>query len=255
MKTRSLIFLLFAFNCFTVNSQSICDRLETFAASVNRDSLYCAIENKVNERRTELRTIWGIDSLMITEDKKTDSLLEITFGHFTIDKDNTIIMPCIRFFSMQSFKDDSNIYDHICIDNHDSFVLAEVDNKQRLIRLINLPIPDESVFDGISDYTSDVRNQLGSLLSADSFYHMRCNKKMRISMKHILKQGPDLIVFCPILGGDNRRALSEIYDFIYIKDGMMYIYRTSTNKVYELNDYSHTLLNKYGLLHKWELDQ
>ena len=50
-------------------------------------------------------------------------------------------MPCVKFNSMETFNQNSSIYDHISIDKSHGFVLAEIDNRERLVKLLIFHTP------------------------------------------------------------------------------------------------------------------
>lgn len=206
-----------------LKAQSICDSLLVFAAAnSNTDSLCSVLENKYAAHIQR-------------------SCLEQT-DPFSIDRTNVIVLPSIRFVSMDCFNENSSIYDFIVID---SIVLAELDNRLLLKRLINFPPFDCDVF-GVPYFSTYIPSESKTI-------RLWVNDiKMRLSIKRVLRRDPDLIVFNQKLGGDHHHWFTGIHDFLYVKEGNIYIYRTSENKTYNLNDYAHMIHYKTGSLTLWE---
>lgn len=235
---KIFVSLLLLLNGLVALSQTICERLISLEANTNKDSLYYSIESQINENRKRAE-----------ENNYNIFFADVDYGIFSITRENTIAMPCVRFVSMEYFNENSSIYDHIEIDISRAFVLAELNRHKKLIRLINMPIygPFE---DGIEDFNTDF--SLSFLFSPDSFYHWRDEQKMRASIKCVLKENPELLVFNTRLGGGGRRILSPIHDILFVKEGRLYLFRTSNRKIYELNEYAHTKFDVYGSLLEWE---
>lgn len=205
------------------NAQSLCDRLLAFAAAnANTDSLCCVLEKEY------------VSHIQ----RSCPEHIE----HFSIDRNNVMVLPMISFVSMSTFDQNSSIYDCAVID---SIVLAELDNRLLLKRLINFPPFDCDVF-GVPYFPSYKSSE------SKTIHRWVNDRKMRHSIKRILREEPDLILFNPILGGDNRHWFTGIHDFMYLKEGKIYLYKTSENKTYDLDEYAHMIYDKTGSLKFWE---
>lgn len=143
---------------------------------------------------------------------------------------------CVEFKDMAMFDERSSIYNHIIIDSAIVFVFIQVDNK-RIKRIINTP--DYGVFSYEGQGT--IKQFFSSLLSSD-FYHFNNYYLQNRALRLVKKKKPDCLLFCPRLGGDGYNLICILKDLLFVKNGHIYILRSSESKVYELDEYAHRCL-------------
>lgn len=156
-----------------------------------------------------------------------------------------IVMPCVSFTSMGSFKQGCDIMNHLSLNHNVVAVSAILDERGNLNKIVNDPMY-------VNEKDTTVFSFFLPSVSLDSYHHWLDNQRMRKSIKRLMRNRPDIILYNLRLGGGGHSVLSGIRDFLYIKNNHLYIFRTSSNISYELNDYANRLLLKTGDLTAWE---
>ena len=201
------------------SAQNKCDTLLSFVRNADMDS-YCRLITKLvnSDLQNEYSGIRHQPVKLISED---------------ITRQRMIPLLCVAFRDMDSFSPSSDAYQHIIIDSAVVFVMAIMDRALRLEKMVNI----------YGGYNSQL-----ILSPRNKFIWDRDDKKMRTAIRSILNKQPDCIMICPLLGGGSRHLLSPLIDFMFIKKGIIYYYRTSEKKAYELNEY---VRRKFNDLTEW----
>lgn len=156
-----------------------------------------------------------------------------------------IPLLCVEFKDMDEFGENDDVYSHLVIDSMIVFVLAGVDERMRIVNLYHFP--DSYLGMGRLDEKHNLRNIFSSYMRR----HMKARRRMRNSLHRVLREKPEALLLCPRLGGGGGLSLSCYIDFIYIKAGKAFLYRSSKKKIYELNEYARNLVKKTGALDRW----
>lgn len=201
MKTKDLILLLVGLLfCGNAFSQDIISRLKTFYNEADMDYYTGIIEKNVWDCYKAQCVKWNVAESV--NPPRTDLL-----------KGNTVPMLAVQFMDMEDFDLGENIYDHITIDSNRVFTLACVDDQMKVQAFANY-------YDGTYAWTdlNSVRPSEIEILGQ--------------VIKNINERQPELILFCHSL-----KRPRDLNSFMYIKDGLIYVYRAKEDDVIELNNY------------------
>ena len=200
MKTKYSILLIGLLFCGNAFSQDIISRLKTFYNEADMDYYTGIIEKNVWDCYKAQCVKWNVAESV--NPPRTDLL-----------KGNTVPMLAVQFMDMEDFDLGENIYDHITIDSNRVFTLACVDDQMKVQAFANY-------YDGTYAWTdlNSVRPSEIEILGQ--------------VIKNINERQPELILFCHSL-----KRPRDLNSFMYIKDGLIYVYRAKEDDVIELNNY------------------
>jgi hypothetical protein len=200
MKTRNVILLVGLLFCGNAFSQDVISRLKTFYNEADMDYYTGIIEKNVWDCYKAQCVKWNVAESV--NPPRTDLL-----------KGNTVPMLAVQFVDMEDFDLGENIYDHITIDSTRVFTLACVDDQMKVLAFANY-------YDGTYAWTdlNSVRPSEIEILGQ--------------VIKNINERQPELILFCHSL-----KRPRDLNSFMYIKDGLIYVYRAKEDDVIELNNY------------------
>jgi hypothetical protein len=195
MKTKDLILLLVGLLfCGNAFSQDVISRLKTFYDEADMDYYTGIIEKNVWDWYKAQCVKWNVAESV--NPPRTDLL-----------KGNTVPMLAVQFVDMEDFDLGENIYDHITIDSTRVFTLACVDNQIKVQAFANY-------YDGTYAWMD-----LNSVRPGDI-------EILGQVIKNINEQQPELILFC-----HSMKRPRDLNSFMYIKDGLIYVYRAKEDDV------------------------
>lgn len=201
MKTKDLILLLVGLLfCGNIFSQDIISRLKTFYNEADMDYYTGIIEKNVWDCYKAQCVKWNVAESV--NPPRTDLL-----------KGNTVPMLAVQFADMEDFDLGENIYDHITIDSNRVFTLACVDDQMKVLAFANY-------YDGTYAWTD-----LNSVRPGEI-------EILGQVIKNINERQPELILFC-----HSMKRPRDLNSFMYIKDGLIYVYSVKEDDVIELNNY------------------
>lgn len=200
MKTRNIILLIGLLFCGNVFSQDIISRLKTFYNEADMDYYKGVIEKNVWDCYKAQCVKWNVNESV--NPPRTDLL-----------KGKTVPMLAVQFMNMEDLESIENIYDHITIDSARVFTLACVDDEMKVLAFANY-------YDGTYAWTdlNSVRPSEIEILGQ--------------VIRNINGRQPELILFCHSL-----KKPRDLNSFMYIKDGLIYVYRVKEDDAVELNNY------------------
>lgn len=200
MKIRIASLLIGLLFCGNIFSQDIISRLKTFYNDADMDYYTGIIEKNVWDCYKAQCDKWNVDESV--NPPRTDLL-----------KGKTVPMLALQFVNMEDFDLGENIYDHIAIDSTRVFTLACVDDQMKVLAFANY-------YDGTYAWSD-----MESVRPGDA-------EKLEPVIRNINERQPELILFCHSL-----KRPRDLNSFMYIKDGLIYVYRVNEDEVFELNDY------------------
>ena len=156
--------------------------------------------------------------------------------NFDLHKEHFIPMLVIRFVNTEKYTYDNNIYDYITIDSARVFTLACIDKKNNVTAFANSYL-------GIEAYCKVPKSHL--------------NKKLKKVIRGIYKFHPEVILYCHSLA-----TLSYPFnEFMFIKNGKIFVYDVMTEKALELNIYIKEAFGSYckklsrEVIPRWSLER
>ncbi len=244
MRPRTIIVLLLLVRLvFTVNGQNtqhICQELIAFTRNADMDYYLERIWSDIDSGQIKHYMDFGGPAL-----GPLDSMVGYCIPYSIPFGNRVIPVLCIEFKDMDSFDGTKSIYSHIIIDSTIVFVLFEVNKWGRTERILHFAQDSYP----ISDLTG--RSFLMFRFSAEARSNYADYRKMRYALKTVKRKKPDLLLFCPRLGGGGKNMLSPISDLLYIKNNQIYLFRTAKRRSYEIDDYAHNLFQRVGSLATW----
>lgn len=201
MQTRNVILLIIGLLfCRNMFSQDIITRLKTFYNEADMDYYTGIIEKNVWDCYKAQCEKWNVSE-------------SVNPPRVELLKGKTVPMLTVEFINMEDFDYDQTIYDHITIDSNRVFTLACVDDEMKVLALANY-------YDGTYAWTD-----LNSVRPGEI-------EILGEVIKNINERQPELILFCHSL-----KKPRDLNSFMYIKDGLIYVYRVKEDDVLELNNY------------------
>lgn len=210
---------------------------------LNADREYYVSLAKANTKEAIVRH-WS-SFIPVTPDDTIKFLIPSPDTAALFQEQKIIPLLCVEFKDMDEFGENDDVYSHLVIDSMIVFVLAGVDERMRIVNLYHFP--DSYLGMVRLDEKHNLRNCFSSYMRA----HMKARRRMRNSLRGVLREKPEALLRCPRLGGGGGLSLSCYRDFIYIKAGKAFLYRSSEKKSYELNEYARNLVKKTGSLALW----
>ena len=201
MKTRDLILLLIGLLfCGNIFSQDIISRLKAFYNEADMNNYKGVIEKNVWDCYKAQCEKWNVPESV--NPPRTELL-----------KGATVPMLAVQFVDMDGLKPDESIYDHIAIDSSRVFTLACVDDGMKVLAFANY-YDGEYAWTDLNSVRPSEMEILGEVIG------------------NINKRQPELILFCHSL-----RRPRDLNGFMYVKDGLIHVYRLREDDEIELNEY------------------
>jgi hypothetical protein len=200
MKTGYIV-LFGIFFCVNSYAQDIISQLKQFYEEADIDCYKNKAQSNIKAEYDSLSRWWNITDTTWLPVPKID-----------LHKERVIPMLTIQFINTEKFDYSDDIYNYITIDSAVVFTFACVDTKMNVFAFVNF-------FDGKHIYF-----EIGG--------HTKTAKKLRMIIKNINKQQPELILFCSALMG-----FSDCNGFMYVKDSKIFVYSVIDDYICELNEY------------------
>jgi hypothetical protein len=201
MKIGYMMILFGIFFCGNSYSQDIISHLKKFYEEADLDCYKNEAQNNIKVEYDSLYQWWNITDKTMLPVPKID-----------LHKERIIPMLTIQFINTEKFDYSDNIYNYITIDSIIVFTFACTDKKMNVFAFINF-------FDGKHAYC-----KVGNRTKID--------RRLKMIIKNINKQQPELILFCSALMG-----FSDRNGFMYMKDGKIFVYSVIDGNILELNEY------------------
>jgi hypothetical protein len=200
MKTEFII-LFGIFFCVNSYSQDIINQLKQFHEEADINCYKNKAQNNIKTEYDSLYQWWNITDTTWLPIPKID-----------LHKERAIPMLAIQFINTEKFDYSDNIYNYITIDSSIVFTFACTDKKMNVYAFVNF-FDGKHVYFEVSGRTKEAQ-------------------RLKMIIKNINKQHPELILFCSALMG-----FSNNNGFMYIKDGKIFVYNIIDDSIFELNEY------------------
>jgi hypothetical protein len=197
LKYLILIELLFCGNLCA--QHKVISQFEEFAANADMD----CYERKIQQDLDKFDK-WLIDSLPVL---RTFEPWYVP-GNVNLQKENKVFALAVSLANTENYRFKDNIYDYLIIDSLRTFIAVCIDEKMNVTGITDMDEP-------------------GTFYNLKNKFYDYCSKKWKNVIKNINKENPDLILYCE----------GWWLDFLYIKDGKIYVYNYKKRKGQEFNEY------------------